>query len=207
MAQSSAPVTFTTQSFPALIGTTTTMAVDLNNDGTQDLVTVSPASLIAVQLSDGAGHFAPKMDWAINHSLNGIARMASGDLNEDGNADVLLSDNRNEVIIFFGDGHGSYGKSCPGITSTFVISDVQVADFNHDGHLDVAAGGSNASGQAVIGIFFGNGAGQFTAPAMAYTSPGRDTVSRMVVGDFDGDTNADLAYIGQVTCDRASACT
>jgi hypothetical protein len=74
-------------------------------------------------------------------------------------------------------------------TSTYVhtISGdaaLAVADFNHDGNLDVAATGAN------LQIFLGNGDGTFQSPITYNLERSPDSI---VVADFNGDGELDLA--------------
>ncbi|HEV3417977.1 MAG TPA: VCBS repeat-containing protein, partial [Pirellulales bacterium] len=65
-------------------------------------------------------------------------------------------------------------------------SAVVVADFNHDGHKDIAV--ANESGD--VSVLLNNGDGTFQ-PAVQYTVGGEPLA--LAVGDFNGDGNMDLA--------------
>ncbi len=208
-AQSTTQSTFNKEYYQALQGTTRTIAVDLNNDGVKDLVTVDESqNLLAAQLANGNGGFNSRIDWAVNHGFNAYVSLAAGDLDQDGNADVVLTDGSSTLTVFFGDGHGDYCRTCSNITLPFYALHVQITDVNHDGHPDiVVAGGDARIGASVVAVLYGNGSRQFTAPSIVYTFPTAEPLgSEFVAGDFDGDGNADFAYTGQLACDRANNC-
>ncbi len=73
------------------------------------------------------------------------------------------------------------------------VAQLLVADFNNDGIMDLA----DANAVSRIPILLGDGAGMFAFKDMAtfiyYTNFG---ISNVVDGDFNGDGNLDLAYVG-----------
>jgi hypothetical protein len=69
---------------------------------------------------------------------------------------------------------------------------VAVADFNHDGHLDVAV--ANAKGSGGISLLFGNSQGGFT-PAPGSPLLPNTYVTDVVAADLNGDSYADLAVV------------
>jgi hypothetical protein len=62
-----------------------------------------------------------------------------------------------------------------------------VADFNGDGHLDLVTPNRNHGNFTIL---LGDGSGSFGAPATFADSGGSNFI---VVGDFNGDENADIA--------------
>ena len=90
--------------------------------------------------------------------------------------------------MFLGNGDGTLGTasiiSVPGGPIA-----VAVGDFNGDGNADIAVASYNNNS---ISILIGNGAGGFAIP-VTYTVGVGSEPQAIIVGDFDGDGNADLA--------------
>lgn len=87
------------------------------------------------------------------------------------------------------------------------MEQIAIADFNHDGHLDVAFIRSSDNS---VWLSRGDGHGVFLAPTAVYTPPAEAGVKpflgvpftdrRIVAGNFDGDRFADL-LLGVTPCD------
>jgi flagellin-like hook-associated protein FlgL len=84
-----------------------TNAVDLNGDGTLDLVTSDRGSNdISVQLGNGSGTFKARATYAVGTQPSGIT---VGDLNGDGNLDIVTGDQSdNTASIALGNGDGTF---------------------------------------------------------------------------------------------------
>jgi hypothetical protein len=96
----------------------------------------------------------------------------------DGDLDVYGGNGTfDQVFVFMGDGLGPAILS-PANTAT--VPDLAAADFDVDGHLDLATGGST--------VLFGDGAGHFPEEHPVLGG------SKVVTADFDGNAQPDLAY-------------
>ncbi len=108
-----------------------------------------------------------------------------GDFNGDGRPDILSNG-----TVSLGNGDGTFTA----VVSTGTVSGLAVGDFNGDGKLDVASG---------TGVLLGNGDGTFTnAPGTFPTfttglGSQQDYVTAAIVGDFNGDGNADIAFLNE----------
>jgi hypothetical protein len=79
-----------------------------------------------------------------------------------------------------------------------------VADFDGDGHLDVAVVGDTGATTATLGIHLGHGDGSFDSPPQTFAVPGgrpdgynTTGPNRIAVGDLNGDGKPDIASIAQ----------
>ncbi len=145
---------------------------DLNKDGILDLVVGGAESgntegnFISTFLGDGKGHFALKQTTTLDPG-NLKGDIAIGDFNEDEILDVAFPVTGIEstqkiksrtVLIFFGDGTGNLVAG-PSLTVGQEPHSVITADFNKDGHLDLAV--TNRT-DGTMSILLGDGKGNFT---------------------------------------------
>ena len=112
-----------------------------------------------------------------------------GDLNRDGKPDfvsVYFSSNKVSISLNRGDGTFSPPKTVTlaGVSNT--TDTAFVADFNGDGKLDIAGGGTNLHGGSIIWVILGNGDGTFSAPKIT------SACGPVVIGDFNGDGKLDV---------------
>ena len=131
--------------------------------------------------------------------------MAFGDFNGDGYVDVAMPVGNDTIAVYLGNGDGTFANPWYSVISLpsnqYVLTSYPVivaADFNHDGKLDLAVVGVNTdeSGETVY-VLPGEGNGLFSTvdPVLnvATYQNGSGGVRELLTGDFDGDTNADLA--------------
>lgn len=109
------------------------VAADFNGDGRMDLAVTQENTLaIAVLLGSGHGTFARQVQYEA-YPLDSIT---AGDLDEDGHLD-LVSGGPSRLIVLPGRGDGTFEEDLDYFAGIPVV-DVLVADFNGDGHPDVA---------------------------------------------------------------------
>jgi hypothetical protein len=163
---------------------------DFNGDGKQDIATANYNSRnLSILFGDGAGHFGVSRNFAAADHPDSIV---VGDFNGDGRQDLAVAnEGSSNVSILLNDGTGHF--STP---TNFNVGDlpesVAVGDFNSDGKQDlVVPHGGVTSG---VSILLGDGTGNFGA-ATNFGGPG-SSGSTVVVADFDGDGNQDLAVAG-----------
>ena len=176
-------VTFPDGDFPYVTAT-----ADFNNDGREDLVSyiyavqTSGVGVFDVRLSTGDGTYAAPKQYTLANG-DSFVGMTAGDFNNDGSADLAVS-GLNSIYIYTNNGSG--GLTLHGTIPAPATGIPAAADFNHDRLMDLAY---IASGQ--LHILFGDGKGNFTqGPATPVNNEGE----QLLVGDYDGDGMADIAW-------------
>src|ERR1700678_3976051 len=176
---------------------------DFNEDGIPDLAIENAGDdTVSILLGKGDGTFlAAAAIPAIGTppcetiSLQSNCAIVVGDFNDDGHADLALtSGNDNTVVIFKGNGQGSFTpfSGSPIAVGNFPEA-LKIGDFNNDGIQDLAVANAKDS---TISILLGNGDGTFTAASASPISAGIGSFPFfLAVGDFNGDGNADLAVV------------
>ncbi len=119
-----------------------------------------------------------------------------GDMNGDGIPDIIAPPQRGGdgiPSVYLGDGKGHWRPWNEAVWPYRLdYGSVVAADFNKDGHMDLAF----AVHLLGVRVFLGDGKGHFTDSSKGL--PSNDWGSRrIVVGDFDGDGYPDLAAISE----------
>jgi hypothetical protein len=172
---------------------------DLNHDGRVDLVVGNggvyydpQSSSISVLIGNGDGTFAPERRYATSASPR---ELALGDFNEDGHADVAVTNYESGTVnLFAGVGDGSL-TPVASIPTGPRPQGMTAADLDDDGHLDlaVAIAGPDANIPAPRGelvLLPGRGDGSFASPIRRVLG---DRPADVVSVDFDFDGTPDLA--------------
>lgn len=186
---------------PIAVGSTPLHAVlaDLNNDGNLDLVvtcsggTTPASSAINVLKGNGDGTFTAQASLT---GLGFVAMTAVGDLNGDGNLDLVAAAGTSTLgraIIGLANADASGNGNFTFTTSQYNnlglgTLAVALADFDEDGRLDLAAGNSTAG---TVSVRLGNGAGSF-AGSISLPATG---INQVIAADFTGDGHLDLASV------------
>ena len=151
---------------------------DLNGDGTLDMV--ASAQDQTVFLADANGTFHDGTSYAARGSAWSSKTLVL-DWNGDGAPDLVVLSQM--LILYLNKGNGTFEDEldCGAVTNP---DQTVIADFNRDGHLDLATGLSDS-----VGVLLGMGGCQFQ-PLAEYLLP--DIVHSLVHGDLNGDGVEDL---------------
>jgi hypothetical protein len=172
---------------------------------------LTPANLFTVQTPINPG------------GLNNNGFVAVTDLNKDGNADVILtnegtsfsSSGDKNIVVLYGHGNGTFTKALFS-TGAENVSFAAVADINGDGYPDVVtvsennAGNVSASNPGILSVFKNDGSGNLILMGTQSTSSVNpswvgladvtgDGVLDVVVGAFGPDDQTGQSVDGKVT--------
>jgi len=175
--------------------TTALITADFNNDTKADLA-LADGELF---LGTGTGNFTAGSSFNIGSKLPGDYQggvITSADFNGDGKTDLAATNDSGRVTIALGTGTGSFGTNTTytlvsGLPAGLGAMCIGAADFNNDGHLDIATSGYGLAGY--LSIMLGTGTGSFGTVTNYSLSSSADHASSMVCTDFNGDGNVDLA--------------
>jgi hypothetical protein len=175
---------------------------DFNGDHILDLVVATSQCDMAYLQGKGDGTFQNFVAFS-----GGVcpSAVAAGDFNKDGNQDLVIGNSAGcgshpaQISIVLGNGNGTFGQPVTYPAGDSPIA-VAVGDFNNDGNLDVAEANFTGSLPAqsdthTVDVFLGNGDGTFQ-PRTIY--PVEHYPTGIVVSDFNGDGNLDMAVTCQI---------
>jgi hypothetical protein len=180
--------TFPTGTGPAWIATGA-FQTNANNQSIDLAVANETANTISILLGNGDGTFQPKTDIAAGNGPVSVLARNFHDVNGKGALDLAVANhNDNTISIYEGNGDGTFQNPVViQLPAGFAPAGLAAADFNGDGHTDLAVADE---GNATVSVFLGNGDGTFGARADYATGNSPVWVS---TSDFNGDSVQDLA--------------
>lgn len=159
-------------------------AGDFDGDGWLDLVTVGGSALLMYRGAGDGSFAAPKQ---LGAYINGPAkRMRATDLDGDGFLDILLVE-QFRVSVFYGTGTPALDRV--DLYSPLGTASAATADFDGDGHVDVAVSIGTSNGSVMV--YHSDGARGFTPMTTLATFAGYP--GALAVADFNKDGKSDLA--------------
>ncbi len=167
-------------------------SADVNDDGHMDLLVLGKRrNGVTVLLQNANGEFRATKSYATGGTIAGA--MTIGKFNNDNFFDIVVANRessssvRGDVRILIGDREGGFTLSGVALTAGRNPSSITSADFNGDGHVDLAVANR---GSQNISVFQGDGTGRFPTQL----SPlGAGSVPVKVLGiDVENDGRVDL---------------
>jgi hypothetical protein len=160
---------------------------DLNNDEYPEIIAAkSNPGEVLVFLNDGAGNFNTDPDSTYSVFTNPFG-LATGDFDEDGNIDLVVSCLSDSIItVFWGNGAGKYPTRVEFNTHQQQVYNVAVGDINNDQNQDIVA---LTRWDFLLVVFEGAGDGTFSDP-INYDSDG--TTSDIEIANLNEDLYPDV---------------
>lgn len=170
-----------------VLAPTFVVVADFDGNGILDFAVDSNnfPRMLSIFTGNGNGTFRAGTSIALNFSSSGSPPVA-GDFNNDSKPDLVVA-SFSTIAVMLGNGNGTF--QAPATFNTNITpSSLVVSDYNSDGKLDLAAGGSSGSPGTVM-VLLGNGNGNFETPKTFSTA---NTISALATGEFNGDGLPDL---------------
>jgi len=187
-------------SYPAQKAPLAIAVADFNGDGATDIAVANAESqTISIFLGTGVGTFSAGPTIALPSACQ-AAYLTSGNFTGAAAPDLLAVCPLGSIVVVPNSGHGAFGTPIatalplPAWAGNMLFGYVHpaIADFNGDGHLDVAVPAFDDTHKVTAWyLLLGKGNGQFQAAA-ALPFTGTYSAS-LVAGDFNGDGKPDLA--------------
>ncbi len=174
----------------------------MNHDGHLDIVfpcadpEADGTGQLAVFLGDGSDGFTRSARKVPLPHPGAALRIALGDVNEDGHADVVVGHhNSYKLAILYGDGQGGFKRSPRDLVTAFNgkkphTHSVTLSDVNGDFHLDIL---TTCADDNAVAILLGNGKGEFVPAPESPVAAGNHPYEGLSLGDLNGDGNLDIA--------------
>ena len=166
---------------------------DLNNDGLVDLAIGDRDSGIFVFEQDVNGVFGPN---PIKLASAGVNALIAGDVNGDGHIDLVAAHTATDSVgVFLGTSGSFSGSADFELTQgLFSPSDVELADLNGDGLVDIAIANRAIAASSSVAIYFQApvGSGFDTVVDQVLTGPGNSGASSLALVDLNRDGRRDV---------------
>ncbi len=169
---------------------------DFNGDGKLDFAAPADESnYVAVLLGNGDGTFQKEVDYPI--SCSGFSSVVA-DINRDGKLDILSACTNGTVAVLLGQGDGTFVNGTSSALPYDSLTNLQLADLNGDGRLDLATVTADNSGNQTLNITLGNGDGTFQPPIAIPAGQVTYPSGLLAIADFNHDGLLDFAISGSI---------
>ena len=157
---------------------------DVNGDGAPDILTANVGSgTVSVRFNNGAGDFSTTNQ----DVLEGVVPryVATGDVDGDGDLDLLCANGGSTVSVRLNDGTGTFTETRPDVAVSNDPVSMVLGDIDGDGDLDLVV--ANSTGNS-LSVRLNDGTGVFDGRQELSVSQPRI----VALGDIDKDGDLDL---------------
>jgi hypothetical protein len=181
----------------------TVALADVDSDGHLDLIRDNPfvhngnvTDSVLFQRGEGTGAFGSPITLPPpGVPFSEVVDIATGDLDRDGDADVLATLSSSDIVTYLGDGSGNFSLGL--VRQLRMVFQTAVVDLDGDGDLDLVSTGGQDQGSsnvaAWIAVQRGNGRGGFGTPEQHLTGdPVYSVTNALAVLDLDRDGHLDV---------------
>ena len=175
---------------PAAVHATEAVAlVDVDGDGDLDLVAANWGEQNRLYRNDGVGFFVDSTGTSFPVDVDGTSAVAVGDVDSDGDVDLVWGNNKGRDRLVVNDGRGVFMERAVALPARVEVTrDVVFGDVDGDGDLDLVA----ANARPPSRLYLNDGRGVFRDAAPGSLPPGAARASAVALADVDGDGDADL---------------
>jgi FG-GAP-like repeat/Cep192 domain 4/HYDIN/CFA65/VesB-like, Ig-like domain len=137
--------------------------------------------------------FIARRDYSLGTALGSSQILATGDLNADGNLDLVAVLNGGGVSVLLGNADGTF-PSPLNYSTAINVGFIQLVDLNGDGKLDVLLASQSTQTVSIttVSVLLGNGDGTFQPESLITIS--NSNCRCLATGDFNDDGKLDLAF-------------
>lgn len=182
----------------AELGPVAMTVADFNADGKQDLAIVEQATNnLTILFGNGDGTFSEAASSPFSTGKSPVA-LASGDLGGNARADLAIvnqTDATVTILLNNGDGTFSPGPNSP-LSTPATPTAVAIADFNQDGHVDIAV---TSEGANTFRVFLGVSAGLFAVAFEPPAGPTGSSPTDIIAANFISGGFPDVAITNNIS--------
>ncbi|WP_324673678.1 FG-GAP-like repeat-containing protein [Hymenobacter sp. GOD-10R] len=165
---------------------------DVDNDGDLDLFTITATKGVSIHRNDGTGNFNTVPEVLVGVAGKYPIGQALGDLDADGDLDLLIASQSDFVSVCLNDGNGTFAITQDVATLTGADG-ITLGDLDGDGDLDLVTS-PDGFGFPAVSVRFNDGQGRFSG---TLNVPSKGLPYNVVLGDVDGDGDLDLVIANE----------